>query len=172
MISDTIDKVNMFSANSIPFLLLVDFEMVNSIVFPLSELPEDILFQTTGYSRNGVSPIDPGSYEFSKTPIDYNIYLNSFRIVRDNTLAGNTYLTNLTFPTEIHTDLSLATVYNSSQAKYKLLYRDEFVVFSPEIINKCMLLLLQTLVGLRSEQPVISACHLRLIVEALHHILH
>jgi len=46
---------------------------------------------------------------------------------------GNTYLTNLTFPSEIKTNLSLKDIYKLSSARYKLLYRDQFVVFSPEI---------------------------------------
>jgi para-aminobenzoate synthetase component 1 len=39
---------------------------------------------------------------------------------------------NLTFPTKVETNLSLADIYKLSVAKYKLLYYDQFVVFSPE----------------------------------------
>lgn len=49
-----------------------------------------------------------------------------------NIKLGNSYLLNLTFPTEISTDLSLSEIYDISFAKYKLLYHDQFVVFSPE----------------------------------------
>jgi para-aminobenzoate synthetase component 1 len=45
-------------------------------------------------------------------------------------------LTNLTFKTEIRTDLKLDEIFNSSKAKYKLLYKDEFVFFSPESFVK------------------------------------
>lgn len=132
MISDTIHRVNNYSASKTPFLLIVDFELENTMVFPLSELPGDILFQTPEFSSHENSTVKPGSYEFSKNPVAYKTYLESFRIVKENTLAGKTYLTNLTFPTEVHTDLDLETIYLASNAKYKLLFRDDFVVFSPE----------------------------------------
>lgn len=132
MTSDIIQRINQFSAGSIPFLLMVDFEMQNPRIFPLSELPDDILFQTPGYSPKNNSFSLPGSHNFNKNPVDYESYLDSFRIVMENTRAGNTYLTNLTFPTEILINLDLEDIYNISRAKYKLLFRDEFVVFSPE----------------------------------------
>jgi para-aminobenzoate synthetase component I len=132
MLSDTIHRVNHYSTSRIPFLLIVDFELENTMVFPLSELPENILFQTPEYINNERPSGQPGSYRFRKTPVDYETYLERFQIVRENTLAGKTYLTNLTFPTEVHTDLNLKKIYLASNAKYKLLFRDDFVVFSPE----------------------------------------
>jgi para-aminobenzoate synthetase component 1 len=46
--------------------------------------------------------------------------------------VGDSFLLNLTFPTEIETNLKLKEIYFRSNAKYKLLYKDKFVVFSPE----------------------------------------
>jgi para-aminobenzoate synthetase component 1 len=43
---------------------------------------------------------------------------------------------NLTFPTRIDTNLSLQNIYDLSDAKYKLLVNNEFVVFSPESFIK------------------------------------
>ena len=40
---------------------------------------------------------------------------------------------NLTFPTRIETDLTLDDIFHLSSAKYRLLVKDSFVVFSPEI---------------------------------------
>jgi para-aminobenzoate synthetase component I len=40
---------------------------------------------------------------------------------------------NLTFPTRIRTNYSLFEIFLLSQAKFKLLFKDHFVVFSPEI---------------------------------------
>jgi len=50
--------------------------------------------------------------------------------------AGNTYLLNLTFPTQIETNLSLKEIFYNSRAKYKIWYKDKFVVFSPETFVK------------------------------------
>jgi para-aminobenzoate synthetase component 1 len=46
--------------------------------------------------------------------------------------SGNTFLTNLTFPTHIETNLTLREIFFKSTAKYKLLLDNEFVCFSPE----------------------------------------
>jgi para-aminobenzoate synthetase component 1 len=43
---------------------------------------------------------------------------------------------NLTFPTKIECNLSLEEIFNRSEAKYKMLFKDQFVVFSPEIFIK------------------------------------
>jgi para-aminobenzoate synthetase component 1 len=65
-------------------------------------------------------------------PVPYERYLAAFNLVRENTLAGNTYLCNLTFPSRLWTRMGLSEIYEASRAKYKLLYGDRFVVFSPE----------------------------------------
>jgi para-aminobenzoate synthetase component 1 len=46
--------------------------------------------------------------------------------------AGNTYLLNLTFPTQITINASLLDIFHATQAKFKLYFQDEFVCFSPE----------------------------------------
>jgi para-aminobenzoate synthetase component 1 len=69
-----------------------------------------------------------------KQPVDYNKYEHAFNIVHRNLVAGNSYLTNLTFPTEIELNLTLTEIYlRSDKARYRLLFDNQFVVFSPEI---------------------------------------
>ena len=46
---------------------------------------------------------------------------------------GNSFLTNLTFPTPITTTLTLKEIFHLSEAPYKLLFKNLFVVFSPEL---------------------------------------
>jgi para-aminobenzoate synthetase component I len=53
-------------------------------------------------------------------------------MVLENLKYGNSYLVNLTLPTRIDTNLSLKEIYHYSKARFKLLYRNRFVVFSPE----------------------------------------
>ena len=48
---------------------------------------------------------------------------------------GDTELVNLTFATEI-SPVSLPEVYQNASAKYKMLYKDDWVCFSPEIFVK------------------------------------
>jgi para-aminobenzoate synthetase component 1 len=45
---------------------------------------------------------------------------------------GNTYLCNLTCKTPININLTLKEIFHASNAKYKLLFEDKVLVFSPE----------------------------------------
>jgi len=69
---------------------------------------------------------------FSKHPISFNRYQKAFSEVIEEIKKGNTYLLNLTFPTEIETNYSFLDIFNHSNAKFKLLFKDKFVCFSPE----------------------------------------
>ena len=50
----------------------------------------------------------------------------------DSINRGDTFLLNLTFPAKLKTDLLLSQIFEHSQTKYKLKYKEKFVVFSPE----------------------------------------
>jgi len=47
-------------------------------------------------------------------------------------LAGNTYLLNLTFPTQLIVNTTLFDIFLASQAPFKLYFKEQFVTFSPE----------------------------------------
>jgi para-aminobenzoate synthetase component 1 len=64
------------------------------------------------------------------------IYRKAFSNVQKHLHNGDTYLLNLTFATEITTGATLKDIFESAAAKYKLLFRDEFVCFSPETFVK------------------------------------
>lgn len=65
-------------------------------------------------------------------PVSIEQYAHSFNHVKENLLQGNSYLVNLTFPTPLQTNLNLSDIFTLSEAPYKLLKNDEFVIFSPE----------------------------------------
>ena len=69
---------------------------------------------------------------FHKKNIDYSSYHSAFQNVRKQILLGNTFLTNLTFPTEIETNWEFERIFEKSNAPYRLLFKDQFVVSSPE----------------------------------------
>jgi para-aminobenzoate synthetase component 1 len=128
-----IQRINSLAKSRIPFLLIVDFELQHPLIFPLDDLPPDISFATPAYRSHDYTPVPiPGSVEFQSEPVEFSRYAEAFRIVIDKARAGKTYLTNLTFPSKLTTNLSLQHIYQLSHAKYKLLYKNEFVFFSPE----------------------------------------
>jgi para-aminobenzoate synthetase component 1 len=56
----------------------------------------------------------------------------AFESVISELKKGNSYLVNLTFPTKISSNFNLRQLFHYSVAPYKLLYKDLFLVFSPE----------------------------------------
>jgi para-aminobenzoate synthetase component I len=116
------------------FLFIIDFEMKQPLIFKLDEVPGDIMFDLNGV-RNIIYPESTISseYIFNKKAIDFSDYKLAFDMVIQNLNYGNSYLVNLTKPTEIETNLTLQQIFYLSKAKYKLCFKNEFVVFSPEI---------------------------------------
>ncbi len=126
--------MNQYGKESIPFFFMIDFEMQKPVVLPLDIVePEEILFDFRGF-RNFTSLKDkPLIHPISKQAVDFNTYKKAFDIIQQEIHYGNTFLVNLTFPNRIGMNNSLREIFHFSRAKYKLMYKDQFVVFSPEI---------------------------------------
>jgi len=128
-----IEKINDLSKNGTPFLWITDFRNEQNEVLPIDQIrAEDILFDING-RQNFVSVEGKMSKIVLKTkPIAFQEYKPTFDQVHQQIAFGNTYLLNLTFPTPIESSHALKDIFFQSKAKYKLWYKDEFVVFSPE----------------------------------------
>ncbi len=125
--------MNQYGADKEPFMFIIDYEMNSPEIFKLQSVPTGIKYSTPLISNVLTSKINSSEVLFKKQPVSFSRYSEAFNYVRKNIELGNTYLLNLTFPTEIETDLTLEEIFYSSTAKYKLLYHNSFVVFSPEI---------------------------------------
>jgi len=102
-------------------------------IYKLNEIPEGIKFSTPLISNNSRDQIYSKSFSLKKVPVSFERYYKAFSHVMENIKHGNTYLLNLTFPSKIETEITLEEIFRLSVAKYKLLYYNNFVVFSPEI---------------------------------------
>jgi len=130
-------KMNDFGARRIPFLFIIDYEMNNPIILPLSGIAkEDILFDVKGHRNFSTTLQEEEVLYFAKKPVDRSVYQHAFNQVMKEIHLGNTFLLNLTFPTEITTNWSLRKILKKSNAPYRLLYKNQFVVFSPECFVK------------------------------------
>jgi para-aminobenzoate synthetase component I len=129
-----IHKMNEWGKKKEPFLFIIDFEIREPIFIPLhSPEMQDVYYEIHGMGKTMPSDDHQKEFHLIKHPVLYQEYFESFRSVQKNLKYGNSYLVNLTFPTKIETSYSLKEIFSSSKAKYKLLYKDKFVVFSPEI---------------------------------------
>jgi len=130
--SEAIRLMNSLGDGRKPFLFLVDFEMKAIQLFPFEKMPDDMLYDFRGSGNPRAGKKEKRSFTFSKFPMPFAAYNRAFKTVQKHIIAGNTFLANLTFPTPVETSLTLRDIYISSSARYKILFKNEFVCFSPE----------------------------------------
>ncbi len=126
--------MNLLGAQQKPFLFVIDFEMEKPMVLALEDIdPTRIRYKFQDVKNYDISPVHHAEdFLFEKYPVGYEKYQDAFSKVMSELLFGNTFLTNLTFPTKIKSNLSLLTLFNKSRARYKLYMDGKFIVFSPE----------------------------------------
>ena len=125
-----IRKFNELGAQSQPFYFITDF--LGSQTY-INDLTASSKLQVAIDQEPRISP---SPIELVTHPVDYAEYLRVFNEVQRHIHRGNSFLTNLTFQTPISVDVSLDVIFNSSRAKYKVLFEDLFVCFSPETFVK------------------------------------
>ncbi|MCX6287975.1 MAG: aminodeoxychorismate synthase component I [Bacteroidetes bacterium] len=140
---DAIGKINEYAVNKVPFLFVTDFEGLHTVVLTESEARANKIFFRIGGEGNFSSWAGPDGnfmrgtglsrkFSFIPRPIEFETYQHAFEKISWHLKRGDTYLINLTFPTELQTELSLRNIFELSHAPYKLLFGDHFTVFSPE----------------------------------------
>jgi para-aminobenzoate synthetase component 1 len=131
--SEAISIINNWGARKIPFLFIIDFEMEAVRLFRLDiQLPENVSYDFHGSPVSKTTPGGRKGFRFIKYPMTFLEYEEAFLKIRKQIVAGNSFLTNLTFPTPIDTNLTIKQLYDFSRAPYKVLLEDEFLCFSPE----------------------------------------
>jgi para-aminobenzoate synthetase component I len=132
-ISDFVTEMNRMGREKVPFLFLVDFEMERPLLYRLAEVgPNEILFDVNGIKNHPGQPDSGDPAIIEKHPESWISYKNKFDNVFRRLEYGDSFLTNLTIKTEIILNRTLRDIFFQSRAKYKLLFGDEFLVFSPE----------------------------------------
>ncbi|HHB51846.1 MAG TPA: aminodeoxychorismate synthase component I, partial [Saprospiraceae bacterium] len=131
--SEGMQEMNRLGSKGTPFFFLIDFEKKQPIVIPLSDLDPEILCYTINGSSNheNFMPNDE-SIDFYPREVPFDSYQERFNKVMEQIHFGNSYLLNLTFPTEIKTNITLKEIYTRAIAPYELWIKDQLVVFSPE----------------------------------------
>lgn len=125
------EKLNKFGSSKEPFLFVISYDLSKFYIQKLSHLPKNIKYQfdikTKSYLKKNSN--------LEKFPISFQEYKNKFDILQEEIKKGNSYLLNLTCKTKIKSDLSLDEIYENTQAKFKIRFKNEnenFVCFSPE----------------------------------------
>jgi len=131
---EVFSQMNEYGRQHKPFLFGIDFDVINGFFFEPQKAAESGIFFNINGSGNDIPNVNNNTpVQLSRYPVAFTCYKSAFDTIHQNLVAGNSYLTNLTFPTEIELNISLPDIFSRSNARYRLLFGDEFVVFSPEI---------------------------------------
>ncbi len=131
-IEEFIHTVNEYTIKGIPFLFVIDFEKEKPFVSKIEDLEKENVLYSIKNKGNLTSKRNKKTIPLKIDVIDKAMYTNAFDKVKSNIIQGNSYLTNLTFPTNIEVDIHLKTIIEKAKAKYKIFFKNEFISFSPE----------------------------------------
>lgn len=123
--------LNAFGANKEPFFFLIDYASKSFEAFPLTNVPNGILYQLET-KTNASHTFTCKSFTWEKTYPNLSAYNRKITTILEEIRFGNTYLLNLTAPTPITLSCSLENLFYSANAPFKLSYHEKFVCFSPE----------------------------------------
>lgn len=129
-----IQRVNHLAGAGRPFLLIVDFKAEKGFVLEENELDESFVrFSLEGKIFGNETETISEAFSWQLHPLTLADFAPKFRYVVDQIGLGNSFLTNLTQPTRVETNLTIERLYQLGHARYKLWLKDRFTVLSPEI---------------------------------------
>jgi para-aminobenzoate synthetase component 1 len=132
-----IDQVNEWGAARIPFFFIIDFERLKPEVYKLSELDkEQIKIIFPNYTNHTNEHNISETIALKSNPISFDEYKQKYKLVEAHLAYGDSFLINLTIKTAIEVNVSLEEVFDLASAPYKLWYKNQLVVYSPESFVK------------------------------------
>ncbi len=124
--------MNELGAKGKSFAFVLGFDFEKSLLFDVGD--SDLICWKTPFSSNYIpEEIPEKTVEWAVNPVDPETYQKAFETVQQHIHNGDTYLLNLTMPSQVKTNLSLKEIFHRSTAAYKIWLKDQFVCFSPEI---------------------------------------
>ncbi len=129
-----IGRMDELAGEKQPFLFVVDYEAKRGYVIPQKKL-DDAFVRFDFHTK---PPITNKQIEIQWQPeaVSLQDYAPRFNHVMHHLKVGNTFLTNLTQPTLVRSDMTIRGLYDHTYAPYKLWLKDHFLVLSPESFIK------------------------------------
>jgi len=132
------NQVSSYASSGTPFLFIIDYECQEPALYSLEEAAQNGIYYTIKDQTNTSKVPINKKVNLQGHPINKSLFTEKFDQAIKHINEGDSYLLNLTFPTKIDLNLDLHEIYHLAQAPYKLLYKDQFVVFSPECFIKIL----------------------------------
>ncbi len=120
--------LNRYGRQREPIFFVIDFNLENFYISPLKSLDPDIYFSIDDDNKKVLNK----KKEYNFQAISFSKYNSAFKKVQKEIKDGNTYLINLTSSSKIDIDYNLKEIYDYTDAKFKLYFKDKFVCFTPE----------------------------------------
>ncbi|MFA5419734.1 MAG: aminodeoxychorismate synthase component I [Bacteroidales bacterium] len=150
MTARALEQMNAMGKEGKPFFFMIDFLQQHPVVLPLEALKAEhiwidmpevrIVGESTHDTPFTEAPssalhevIPSGSFQLVCGGYSKEDYEVQFSSVQYEIKKGNSYLVNLTCETPVSGNFSLEQLFFVADAKYKLLVKNQFLVFSPEI---------------------------------------
>lgn len=124
-----IELMNFFGQHGQPFLFIIDYHANNGFFIAKDQLNDE--FIRFAFHEKPQSQVSL-NFQWTLKPLQKQVYATKFNYVKQQIQLGNSFLTNLTQPTQVNTNLDLEEIYQRSYAPYKLWLKDQFLVLSPE----------------------------------------
>ncbi len=124
-------RLNKYGKEKKPFLFVLSYDLSKFYIQTLDKLNKNIKYHINLEKSSKPKHIT----KLEKYPLSFQEYKKKFDEVQEHIRKGNSYLLNLSSKTKINTQYSLDEIYEKSQARFKLRYKnkdDDFVCFSPE----------------------------------------
>jgi len=125
-----INLMNEMGNTAKPFLFIIDFHAQSGFVIAKDKLDEKFI-RFAFHDKSTKKQFD-NIPKWKINPVQQEAYARRFEYVKKQIHLGNSFLTNLTQPTQVRTNLDLEEIYQRSYAPYKLWLKDQFLVLSPE----------------------------------------
>lgn len=125
-----IQQMNQLGTSGKPFLFVIDYKAEKGYVIEKEKLDEKFIrFQ---FQVENCKPLTTNHIDWDVFPVSFVDYKKKFEFVLKQIHKGNSFLTNLTQPSEIKTNFTLLDLFQQGTAKYKLWLNSLFTVLSPE----------------------------------------
>jgi para-aminobenzoate synthetase component 1 len=130
-------EMDELSVQKVPYFFIIDFLTENVEIFKENEIEKSgLLIDFQHYSNTKIQDELHKKIVWKSFPETLESFKTGFDEVQKNIRFGNSYLVNYTRKTKIETNLTLEEIFYHSSAKYKVFYKDFFVLFSPETFVK------------------------------------
>ena len=125
------ERMNGLGRAGVPFVWGVDYAHERCFVLEEPFVEGEILWEVRGVGNKVTAGEVIPELRIARR-VEYGEYEGMFATLRAGLMRGDSFLANLTVPTEVELRGTLRDVFRHSSAPFKLLIGDEFVCFSPE----------------------------------------